>query len=149
MPWLPSLILRLRPHQQILQTLIKEASHSYPNSLSALDEWKFPWQKEIPAPSERQEKGKHKTFPQLSQTELTIRSLLFTMPATTNALAPLLSPPNVGGRIQELAWQEELAETEEASSDNGSKPITETEKQIQRLLQTMPATMEAMGRLLG
>jgi hypothetical protein len=64
------------------------------------------------------------------------------MPATTNALAPFLG-------IHELAWQEELAAREETSSDKGSQPMTETEKQIQRLLQTMPATMEAMGRLLG
>lgn len=85
MPWLPRLILSLRPHGDILQTLIKEAANSYPTSLSTLNDWTPPWEKK-----QRANKLKQPTQLVLNDNEQVIRSLLFTAPASSNALARLL-----------------------------------------------------------
>src|SRR5207253_2761117 len=45
MPWLPGLIMTLRPHaDSLLPTLLKEASACYPERLAALAGWTPPWQ---------------------------------------------------------------------------------------------------------
>lgn len=85
MPWLPSLILRLRSCGNIVPTLIKEASASFPKSLRDFEHWEELWLEQMPA-EKKEESG--------SVEEAKIQSLLKAMPATTQAMAKLL---NIGG----------------------------------------------------
>ncbi|MGB0387201.1 MAG: DUF5682 family protein [Ardenticatenaceae bacterium] len=149
MPWLPSLILRLRPHGEILQTLIKEASRSYPNSLRDLEHRQTRWHK---AKTSAQAPAQAEIAPKIeySQSESAVRTLLFTTPATTNALARLLG-------VQELAWQKEItteikladsaSSSSSSSSNQDAETLTHAEKQIHALLHAQPATMSAMAKL--
>jgi len=95
LPWLPNLILRLRPHAQILPTLIKEASGNFPNNLSGFTNWKPLWvdKKQDPAISTTTE-----STPTLSEEQLEVRKLLFSHKSTTNALAKLL-------HIEDINWE--------------------------------------------
>jgi hypothetical protein len=46
MPWLPRLIMTLRPHADTaLPTLIKEAAAHFPKDLAALGDWQPPWER--------------------------------------------------------------------------------------------------------
>jgi len=86
MPWLPGLILRLRFCGNIVLALIKEASASFPNSLRDFEHWQEPWLEQKPA----EKKKERVSTIELSEQEKKVRSLLFTAPETTNALAGLL-----------------------------------------------------------
>ena len=47
MPWLPRLLMMLRPHAATaLPTLIKEAVAMFPTNLDALDHWQPPWDRQ-------------------------------------------------------------------------------------------------------
>jgi hypothetical protein len=86
MPWLPGLIVRLRPHGRILQMLIKEAAASFPGSLQGLDGgWQPAW-----AEAGAVEVAEAADGSELSEAEAAVRVLLLAEPAATYALAQLL-----------------------------------------------------------
>lgn len=90
MPWLPGLLLRLRSHPRLAQTLIKEASALYPASLQGFESWHAPW-----LPQETAEKSETPVAAaELSAAETSIQRLLLATPDTTNALAALLKMPD-------------------------------------------------------
>lgn len=106
LPWLPNLILRLRPHGQILQVLIKEAAASFPSSLAQLDSWQAPWEaaadptaKDPGGTEAKQTAAKQIAGKALSEEEIPVRALLFQQRATTEAIARLLG-------VENLSWQE-------------------------------------------
>jgi len=88
LPWLPNLILRLRPHAQILQTLIKEASANFPQSLSGFANWKPVWVEREPDSATSQIT---ESTPTLNQAQLQVRKLLFNHTTTMDTLAKLLT----------------------------------------------------------
>lgn len=88
LPWLPNLILRLRPHAQILQTLIKEASANFPQSLSGFANWKPAWVEREPDSATSQIT---ESTPTLNQAQLQVRKLLFNHTTTMDTLAKLLT----------------------------------------------------------
>lgn len=140
LPWLPNLILRLRPHGQILQVLIKEAAASFPNSLAKLDSWQAPWEAAA-APTAKAPAGtgakeiaaKQIAGKALREEEMPVRALLFQQRATTEAIARLLG-------VETLTWQE--INDSPASPDS---QLSESEAKVRSLLQANPATMEALS----
>lgn len=86
MPWLPSLILRLRSCGNIVPALIKEASVSFPKSLRDFEHWQEPWLEQKSA----EKKEERISAIELSEHEKMVRSLLLTAPEATNAFARLL-----------------------------------------------------------
>ncbi len=84
MPWLPSLILRLRPHGRVLQALIKEASATFPGVLADFEKWQPPWDKPQLAEVEAT------PVVELSELETAVRALVLAEPAATNALVQRL-----------------------------------------------------------
>ncbi|MBD2214303.1 hypothetical protein H6G27_31250 [Nostoc linckia FACHB-104] len=135
LPWLPSLILKLRPHAQILQGLIKEASSNFPKNLVGFNSWVPAWRKQQPEIKEQVKQVE--AAPTLSENELTIREFLFNSPATTNALAKLLG-------IENLTWQDNL-ETHQAHQES----LSETELKTQELIKNYPATLNYFAGLLN
>jgi hypothetical protein len=85
--WLPGLILRLRPHHQLLQTLIREAATLFPDSLARLDQSKPLRLATAPTPTVSQ--------PVLSSQEQSVRQLLLAHRSTANCLANFLDLPEV------------------------------------------------------
>ena len=84
MPWLPNLILRLRPQARVLHTLMKEATTIFPETLAGLEQWRPPWLTVQAAEVEAT------SATELTEMELAVRALLITEPAATNALVRLL-----------------------------------------------------------
>jgi hypothetical protein len=134
LPWLPSLILMLRPHAQaVLPSLLKEASACFPATLDDLARWQPPWQATAaePAPSAASSQV------ELNPTEVAVRALLVAAPACTNALAALLG--------QELVWQTSSAVVSPAA---GPGATSDAEAAVHRLLQRHQATMQSLTSLL-
>jgi len=91
MSWLPGLLLRLRSHPRLVQTLIKEASALYPESLQGFESWRAPW-----LPQEAAEKSETPVaVTELNAAETIIHSLILAAPDATNALAALLKTPGL------------------------------------------------------
>ncbi len=116
--WLPGLILRLRPHHQLLKTLIREASTLFPSSLARLDQGKpLRLANASPTPTT--------TKPVLSSQEQGVRSLLFANPSTANCLVSFLCLPKME-----------------------STQFSPSQTRIRTLLLAKPATMHTLVELL-
>lgn len=83
LPWLPSLVLRLRSHAPLLQTLIKEAATSFPASLSGFQHW-IPFWHAQPTPA-----AAPAAIPSTAEQE--IHQLLLQYPESMQAIAELFS----------------------------------------------------------
>ncbi|HEY9696000.1 MAG TPA: DUF5682 family protein [Trichocoleus sp.] len=82
LPWLPSLVLRLRSHAPLLQTLIKEAATSFPPNLSGFQQWTPFWHTQPTA---------NATSAAISTTaEQEIHQLLLQYPESLQAIASVL-----------------------------------------------------------
>jgi Family of unknown function (DUF5682) len=134
LPWLPNLIIKLRPHAQILPGLIKEAASSFPKKLADFNNWVPAWSK--PQPEIKAQVNRVETAPTLSENELKIRELLFNNPATANALGKLLG-------IENLTWQQNL-QTHQTAIDNLSEP----ERKTQQLITAHPATLNYLAGII-
>ncbi len=131
LPWLPSLILRLRSHSQILQGLIKEAAASFPKRLSEFDGWQPFWQVESGVSPPLHLPTEVKLAPILNEREMQVRQLLFSTPITTEILAQLFG-------VESLIWQ---ADSASDTLVNFQPERSEREAQIQELIKAHPATM--------
>jgi hypothetical protein len=148
LPWLPSLILRLRSalpfgnakgerssaslsHGEILRSLISEAATSFPNQLRGFEGWLPPWQKSATTTIEETPTRA------LNEQETQVRTLLLNQRATTDAIARRLG-------VEALTWEEEIAPAADSSEN-----LSEQEAKIQALLQAKSATREAIEVLLN
>ena len=86
-PWLPRLILQLRDHQRVLQSLIQEASAVFPASLAGFTTWQPQWLQDAPENPLAAEIA-------LSDQDEKIRDMLAAAPQTLHTLARLLSEAN-------------------------------------------------------
>lgn len=82
LPWLPSLVLRLRSHTPLLQILIKEAGTSFPANLSGFQHWVPFWHAQPTATSTSD------ATPSASEQE--IHQLLLQYPESMQAIAELM-----------------------------------------------------------
>lgn len=129
LPWLPSLILRLRPHAQILQVLLKEAANIFPQTLSDFDTWKPAWL----VPDSQQVKPESETMLALNEKQIQVQQMLFNNRKTTDAIAHLLG-------VENRIWDK--------SETNSGNSLSENEVQIQTLLLAHPTTMASLIKFL-
>jgi hypothetical protein len=142
MPWLPRLIMLLRPHARTaLPVLLKEATAVYPGTLAALAGWSEPWEaQKIPTPTGTGKSGDiAPSIGSLGPEQVAVRRMLATFPATTNALAAALG---VDARWTEAkkSGSDSANSTHVSRTANGS-PAAE-------LLKRHPATLKALAAAL-
>jgi hypothetical protein len=133
LPWLPGLILTLRPHAaSVLPNLLKEASACFPAALADLGRWQPPWQAPAAGPVTTPAAA-----PQLSAAEAAVRALLVSAPACTNALAALLGE----GPVWHTAAAGATVPVGEAAALSG------VESSVQDLLRRHPAALHALAAM--
>jgi hypothetical protein len=125
LPWLPTLILQLRKHQNILQPLIKEASTVFPNTLDGFDNWQPQWLADAPQIKAAQ------SVPAMSENEKAIRGLLQSAPDTANILAQHF------GAV-DFTWHE---------AGQVGVNLSEGEAAVQQLVTSAPDTMNVLTKL--
>jgi hypothetical protein len=124
MPWLPKLIMMLRPHAgAALPTLMKEAAAVYPGTLQALETWQPPWQS---PPAAESQPSPGEGIVEVSQSDRKAQALLRRFPETTNAIASSLgvSP----------SWR----------SATPRPPAIAGDDEVAKLLAHHPATLQAV-----
>lgn len=132
LPWLPSLILRLRPHAQILQVLVKEAAACFPKKLSGFDSWQPSWAKQS---TSLQVATQVEQAPALNEQQIQVRQMLFNTKTTAQAVAQLLG-------VQTLTWEEVPPSNANVNSPTN---LSQTEAKVRTLLNSNPATMESLA----
>lgn len=146
LPWLPNLILRLRPHRQIIQNLIKEAANTYPQELQGFANWLPFWEKENIQTPQTKPQVIAKT---LTKTEIHTHKLLFNHRETTNAIAQLLKLQFL--QPENIQWQEleqELEIDQQIGDNSGDDSlILGSQISIQNLIKSQPATITALAKL--
>jgi hypothetical protein len=143
MPWLPRLLMMLRPHAATaLPTLIKEAVALFPPNLEALDRWQPPWYRRTDAGGGARAEG---TGAQASVAMVSLgpgleaaAGLLASYPAATDALA----------RPMGLAVEWTSSDIGPPGSTAGAAEPTEL-RNVRALLDAYSAALEAAANLLG
>lgn len=143
MPWLPKLLMMLRPHADIaLPILMKEAASLFPTSLDTLADWQAPWYRRagssVPTTSSPSCLTAAPLQVPLGPTEQAAASLLAAQPATTEALATAMGLPS--------HW------SKAATSCNLEPPSTVVSSEyeaVRTLLLAFPSTLQAVSRLNG
>jgi hypothetical protein len=140
MPWLPRLLMMLRPHATTaLPTLLKEAVALFPSNLDALSDWQPPWYR-------HEVRGEAATAVAASEPTTSrsvvvpphlATSLLANFRATTDALCAALGLPT--------AWVER---PEAASVECDRMPLREPDP-VCLLLHGFPSTLDAVVDHLG
>jgi hypothetical protein len=165
MPWLPGLIVMLRPHAaDLLPGLVKEASQCFPRDLGELRSgWVPPWEIPDETPADEIAPATNESAnatgapaatsadPDLDESHAATRAMLFANRGAIDAIAERLGA--------ERAWVEAStsaggsrgaattsAVTLEASSGAGAAPTAASP--ASELLRDFPATLEALAKLL-
>jgi hypothetical protein len=140
MPWLPKLLLMLRPHMdESLPALVKEAASVFPGSLATLSGWQAPWSRSVPLPgasADNDNTGPIAPPVRLDPSEQAAASLLFAHRATTDSLATTLGVP--------ACWSHPSVATE---SENRSAPFPREHDAVRALLGAFPSTTHAASSL--
>jgi hypothetical protein len=140
-PWLPGLLMTLRPHAEgLLPALFKEAASCFPGRLADLEKWTPPWEQAVAAPVEPAAAAAT-AAPEadLSPEEAAVRQLLFANPAPVEALAALLGVP--------AEWRKETP-TKPAGGAASSAQLSPEEAAAAGLLAAWPTTAQALAGLL-
>jgi hypothetical protein len=138
MPWLPKLLMMLRPHADAaLPVLVKEAASLFPGGLDALAGWQPPWYR--PKSSPETSDASPGTMPApprvaLGPSERAAAALLATHRATTDALAAALG--------LSTAWPD-------TPSDGPAAAVSAEHDAARALLNAFPSTAHAASSLLG
>jgi len=142
-PWLPGLLMTLRPHAEALMpSLLKEASSCFPQKLADLAKWEAPWDRVLPEPKAKAkvaEKSAGVSVERSPQAAI-VHGLLRAHPASVDGLAQLLGA--------EGSWAEESG-TASVLETGASLELSGNEGVIAKLLTQYPATTAAMAELLG
>jgi hypothetical protein len=134
MPWLPGLLVALRPHTgAVLPGLLKEASASFPGSLKGLRTWQPPWEgKSAPAAPAAAAPAVAR-----SDSEAGVYELLAANPASTDALAQMLSV--------EGAW---VATAPKDAATPAAAGVSPAEATVKELLAAFPQSTTALAALV-
>jgi hypothetical protein len=170
MPWLPSLLIGLKPlGQDLVSTLVKEASACFPAKVGALSGWRFPWEESAEERDEEvgAEQGAEAAggavgrapVISLSPEEAGARALLAGNPAATEALAAMLGEAPIwpsapaasagsGGKAQGVSIEGAAGEGAQAEA---AEPIATkmAPSPSAALLAAYPAAVDALAGLLG
>ena len=153
MPWLPSLIMTLRPHANTsMMGIFQEIAQLYPKDLNELEGWTPPWYR-----PRRKRQGAAKSAeatpsaaasprPTLSPDEEEIAKLLYQHRQSTDALASLLA-------VEGGAWRDPEAAQDDASALATNAGATASdldpeEASIAAMLQAHPQALSALLRIL-
>lgn len=138
MPWLPKLLMMLRPHADAaLPILIKEAAALFPSNLEDLARWQAPWYRAKagpPEPTGTTAAGAVSSRSAPGPSERAAASLLAGHRATTDALAADMGLPN--------SWSDSPA-----AGSNGHAPASRDDA-VRSLLRAFPRTLDAVSTLL-
>ena len=140
MPWLPKLLMMLRPHAaNALPTLVKEAVSLFPSNLDALKQWEPPWYRQE-SPVERGTTKPAQAAPihVLGAADRASAALLAAHPSTTDALAAALG---LSGGWTELQGS--------LPTYNVSVDSRRAHGPVQSLLDAFPSSVHAIAELLG
>ncbi|WP_406700863.1 DUF5682 family protein [Singulisphaera sp. Ch08] len=138
MPWLPKLLMRLRPHADAaLPILMKEAASLFPTSLAALASWQPPWYRPV-ASLETTSTTSNEAIPThvrvvLGPAEQAVASLLAGQQATTDALAAALGLP--------ITWS---VATTAGETDQPATVASPEQNAVRALLRAFQSTMLAV-----
>jgi hypothetical protein len=136
LPWLPNLILALRPHlDAVLPGLLKEASGCFPTSLAALHDWQPPWQQAAAAPAAPPRPAAVERSP----AEAAVYALLKGAPEGVDALARLLGV--------EPVWAPQGGAA--APAAGGGVALSGPEAAVKGLLGAHPEGVQALAGLLA
>lgn len=140
MPWLPKLLMTLRPHAgATLPILVKEAAALFPGNLAALAGWQPPWHRQAEAtPATGASSSPSPARVALGPAEQAAASLLGAHRATTEALASALG--------LSIAWSETPGADPSAPAAGGADPEHEAAR---TLLRQFPEATSAAASLLG
>ena len=146
MPWLPGLLMALKPlGNDLMPMLIKEAGISFPRTISQLDEWEAPWEREpvkldLDAPADAGGGTGGADVSALSPEEAAARALLFANRGAGEALAALVG--------EQGDWQEagSAAGASPGSGDGAGK--SSAAGPVATLLGQHPAALDALAGLL-
>jgi hypothetical protein len=142
LPWLPGLILALRPHlESVLPNLLKEASGCFPATLAALRDWQPPWQAARPAATTAPVQPAGAAGVERSPAEAAVHALLVAAPEGIEALARLLGV--------EPAWEAPGATSAAPGAAGGKEALSGPEAAVRELLQAHPDGGNALAALLG
>lgn len=145
LPWLPGLIMTLKPLSgELIPLLVKEASSSFPKALEMLDDgWEFPWDKEVQefsfsmdAPAQDSP-----TTELLSDDEMAARRVLFAHRESAESLMSVLG--------WEGEWQEELGTPAGESTASSDPMMLPDESAARALLAAHPASADALCHVMG
>jgi hypothetical protein len=89
LPWLPSLIMTLKPMgAELMPVLLKEAAGAYPDKVQSLDGWQTPWEKAaLKAKQAAPAKEARRPGVELTPAQSAARGLLVAFQPSTDALA--------------------------------------------------------------
>jgi hypothetical protein len=142
MPWLPKLLMMLRPHADAaLPILVKEAAALFPGSLDALAGWQPPWYRSRSSPERSAASAATTPAPPRvapGRSGRAATSLLAAHRATIDALAAALG--------LSTAWSETPATTE---SEGPAAAESTEHNAVRALLDAFPSTVHAASSLLG
>ncbi len=139
MPWLPKLLMLMRPHAgTALPTLLKEAVAVFPSNLDALNGWRPPWSRQGTRGDTDLPSQMAVARPVLDRSQEAVGSLLAAFPATTDAIAAMLGVP---GGWASTAVQEPIPQANVRSADEFAG--------VRGLLDEFPAAVNAIAELLG
>ena len=140
MPWLPKLIMTLRPHADTaLPTLIKEAAANFPANLDALGDWNPPWETSAADIGKSDVVDKDSDSTAVEPTSIdpaanAANQLLRARPASIEALAGSM------GLATQWAAKADQPQRANAQSVTGTR--------ANPLIVAHPATCEALAKLL-
>jgi hypothetical protein len=156
-PWLPKLVVTLRPLGGLMQTLVKEAGLAFPRGLAGLPSWEFAWERApaavaaapagaVAAPTSAVRAAR--ALPELSERERGLFDLLKAHPASLNALVERLGVAAVWPSEEGTAAMVSESAGDGAAEGAGASAAAATP--IGAILQQYPATLVALvARLSG
>lgn len=147
LPWLPGLIMTLKPLSgELMPLLVKEASVSFPKSLEEFDtSWEFPWEKPVQEFSFSMEsspssESARATVVELEPHEEGARALLFAHRDTGLAIEAAMG--------LEGAWQEALQAEASEQVASGMPVLAAEELAARGLLARFHQTASAVSKVL-
>jgi hypothetical protein len=139
MPWLPKLLMTLRPHAgATLPILVKEAASLFPGSLDALAGWQPPWYRQAEAAQALGAPSSSPARAALGPAEQAATLLLGAHRATLEALASAMGLP--------IVWS---AAPVVEGSEHPTAGAGSEHKAARALLREFPDTVNAATSLFG
>jgi hypothetical protein len=146
MPWLPSLIMTLKPMgADLMPVLLREASGAFPDDVKALESWQTPWER-ASAKSKKAapviEEVASRPAVELNEAQQATRKLLVAHRGATDALAAALGTSG--------EWIEDLSASAGGAVLSGPVvELNEAQQAARKLLVAHRGATDAMAAALG